>query len=442
MQTQNITTTNFVHLITHRQRLFRFSLGGAAFAMLIALQGCATYSAGFAKVESATAKRELDVAIKTLDDLKLTGADEVLHHLNKGTLLRLKEDYAESNKQFDAAKLIMEKLNAISVTEQLGSVAINDTTKAYDGLPSEQLMVYAFEVLNYLQIGDLDAAAVEARQFDIKHGLIAKKNANAKYLSGAFVRYLNSMIYEAVGEKDSARIEMQKAFDGYKTQNSGFGIPPSVVADLTRLKSDIPAPSEVVFILHNGLGPSLTEAIARVANPKGNKGSALLSLAIPKFSKRSVPVARVELRADSNTANSEVVEDINDIAEKSFNDRLPAITARALARLLVKNAAAGEVKKKNHDNASYGLLAGIVMDVGTAVSERADTRTWSLLPGNLNMARMALPEGNYDVTATYYSVSGGILGTRLFKNIAVKPGKKSFISDYFLNQPTLAKASQ
>lgn len=424
-------------------RLARALLGVGALAALVVLQGCATYSAGFAKVESATAKRDLDGAVKSLDELKLTGADAALHHLNKGTLLRLQGNYAESNKQFDTAKSMMEQLGAISVTEQLASVTVNDTTKAYEGLPSEQLMLYSFKALNYLQMGDIDAAAVEARQFDVKQGLIAKKNSGAKYLSGAFVRYLNSMVYEEAGEADSARIEMQKAVEGYKAQNSGFGVPQALLTDLARVKAGKPAPNEVVFILHNGLGPSLNEKIIRVANPAPQNGSALLSLAVPTFAKRSVPVARVELKADTTASgNSEVVEDVNDIAEKSLNDRLPAITARAVARMVIKNAAAGETKKRSNDLGAFGLLANIAMDVGTAVSERADTRTWSLLPGNINMARLALPAGKYDVTASYYSANGAILGTRVFKDVAVKTGHKTFVSDYFLNPPALAKAAQ
>jgi hypothetical protein len=423
-------------------RLPRAFVGIAAITVLVVLQGCATYSAGFAKVESATAKRDLDGAVKSLDELKLTGADEVLHHLNKGTLLRLQGNYAESNKHFDVAKGMMEKLNAISVTEQVASVAVNDTTKAYEGLPSEQLMLYSFEALNYLQMGDIDAAAVEARQFEVKQGLIAKKNADAKYLSGAFVRYLNGMVYEAAGERDSARIEMEKAVDGYKSQNSGFGVPQALVADLSRLKAGKPAPSEIVFILHNGLGPSLSEVTVRVANPKPQNGSALLSLAVPKFAKRSVPVARVELKVDSATASSEVVEDVNDIAEKSLNDRLPVITARAVARMIVKNVATGEAKKKTKDQGMAGLFMGLAMDVGTAVSERADTRTWSLLPGVINMARLPMSPGKYDVTATYYSQNGGVLGNRIYKDVVVKPASKAFVSDYFLNQPELARAPQ
>lgn len=412
----------------------------------LVLQGCATYSAGFSKVEKATASRDLDGAIKSLDELKLTGRDETLHYLNKGTLLRLQGKYDESNKFFDQAKRLMESLNATSVTEQAASVTINDSMKAYEGLPNEQLMVYSFEALNYLQMGDIDAAAVEARQFDVKQGLIAQKYPNAKYLSGAFVRYLNGMVYEAAGERDSARIELQKAVEGYKAQDSGFKVPQSLSADLERLTARKASASatkmdtgEVTFILHNGLGPSLDENNIRIKNPApGKNGPIMFSLAVPKYVKRSLPISRVVLSSNSNTATSEVVEDINYIGEKSFNDRLPAIIARAVARMVIKNAASQETKKKV-DNPLFNLVA----DIGTNLSERADTRTWSLIPGNILMARLPLPVTGkpVDVTATYYGTNGNIVGTREFKGLEVKPGKKTFVSDYFLNPPAAPKAA-
>jgi len=203
------------------------------------LPGCATYSVGIAKVEHETSNRNLDGALKSLDELKLTGADQMLYYLNKGTLLRFQGNYAASNQQFESAKRLMEKLSAISVVEQTGSVVVNDTMKAYEGVGNEQLLIYAFEELNYLQSGNVDEAAVEARQFDIKQRLIAGKDPYATYLSGAFVRYLNGMTYEEVGESDSARIDYRKAVDGYNAQSSftRFGVPAALKADLDRLES-------------------------------------------------------------------------------------------------------------------------------------------------------------------------------------------------------------
>jgi uncharacterized protein len=422
---------------------------------IFTLPGCATYSVGIAKVEQETSTRNLDGALKSLDELKLTGADQMLYYLNKGTLLHFQGDYSASNEQFEAAKGLMEKLGAISLKEQTGSVVVNDTLKAYEGVPFEQLLIYAFEELNYLQSGNVDEAAVEARQFDIKQRLIAGDNPSADYLSGAFVRYLNGMTYEEVGERDSARIDYRKAVDGYKAQSSitGFDAPAALKADMDRLENPQPKPrpvparkpagaavqsmdtrnyGEVVFILHDGLGPTLAESILRVVNPNPQSGAAIMSIAVPKFVQRPVPVSRFELSDGSESAASELVEDVNALARKSLEDRLPAITARAVARMVVKNAIARKVKNRDDNGGSGALLMGIVADVGAIVTERADTRSWSLLPGNFLMARLSLPPGMHDLRVAYYDNSGNVLTTRDFNAVKVTAGRKVFLSDYYL----------
>jgi uncharacterized protein len=433
------------------RQLFRLLVLLAVFV----LPGCATYSVGIAKVEQETSNRDLAGALKSLDKLKLTGADLMLYHLNKGTLLHYEGDYAASNQQFESAKSLMEKLSAISLTEQTGSVVVNDTMKAYEGTANEQLLIYAFEELNYLQSGNLDDAAVEARQFDIKQRLIAEKDRSATYLSGAFVRYLNGMTYEEVGESDSARIDYRKAVDGYKAQNgiTGFGVPAALQADLDRLENpqaknrssparkssdavmqppDTSNNGEVVFILHDGLGPTLAENIISIANPDPQHGAAIMSIAVPKFVQRPVPVARFELSEGSGSATSELVEDVNALARKSLEDRLPAITARAVARMVVKNAIARNAKNQGGNNGTGALLISIVSDVGAIVTERADTRSWSLLPGNFLMARLAMPQGTHDLKVTYYDRSGNILATRDYHAVKVTAGRKTFVSDYYL----------
>ena len=438
-------------------RLSRQLLGLLVLMAVFVLPGCATYSVGIARVEHETGNRNLAGALKSLDELNLNGADQLLYYLNKGTLLRLQGDYAASNQQFESAKRLMEYLSAISVTEQTGSVVVNDTVKAYEGTGNEQLLIYAFKELNYLQSGDVDDAAVEARQFDIKQRLIAEKDPSAAYLSGAFVRYLNGMVYEEAGESDAARIDYSKAVDGYQAQRSitGSGVPAALKADLDRLENPGPRSNstrvkkpdgvamqtpdksnngEVVFILHDGLGPTLAESIVRIANPDPQNGAAILSVAVPRFVQRPVPVARFELSEGSESASSELVDDVNAIARKSLEDRLPAITARAVARMVLKNAMARKVKNQNRDNGSGGLLLSLVTDVGAIVSERADTRSWSLLPGNILMARLVLPPGKHDLNVTYYDDYGNVLATRDYGAVRVVAGRKVFVSDYYLSK--------
>lgn len=421
----------------------RWLAGLAAAAALLAVQGCATHSEGFKAVEQQAAARNIPEALKALESFhqgSITSVDKPLKHLNRGTLLRLQGNYAESNQELETAKQMIDELAAVSVREQAGAVLVNDSVRSYTGDGVEQLFLFAVKALNYLQMGDTDAAAVEARQFEIKHRLIQERNPEAKFLSGAFVRYLNAMIYEAVGEPDSARIEYAKAVEGYEQQApfSGMGTPSIVKSQLadTRAKKGSGDAGEVIFILHNGLGPTLAENIIQVVNPMPQNGATMLRIALPKFEPRIAPVARVKVSIAGKEASTELVEDINALAKKSFEDRLPGIQARAIARLVAKNAAAAETKKQAQNQAGQAAalmsLFSAATDILTAVSERADTRTWSLMPGNVQMARLQLPPGKHDITTTYYGHGGQVLTTRQYVGIQVNARRKTYVSDYYL----------
>jgi len=146
---------------------------------------------------------------------------------------------------------------------------------------------------------------------------------------------------------------------------------------------------------------------------------------------RPVPVARFELSEGTQEASSELVENVNALARKSLDDRLPAITARAVARMVVKNSMARNIKNQGGDSGA-AVLMSIVTDVGAIVTERADTRSWSLLPGNILMARLVLPPGTHDLKATYYDSFGKVLATRDYHAVKVTAGQKVFLSDFFL----------
>jgi uncharacterized protein len=152
---------------------------------------------------------------------------------------------------------------------------------------------------------------------------------------------------------------------------------------------------------------------------------------VPRFVQRPVPVTRFELSGSEQEATSELVENVNAIARKSLDDRLPAITARAVARMVVKNAMARNIKNQGGDSGA-AMLMSIVTDVSAIVTERADTRSWSLLPGNILMARLALPPGTHDLKVNYYDSFGKVLATRDYDAVQVTAGRRVFLSDYIL----------
>src|SRR5262249_1980257 len=67
------------------------------------------------------------------------------------------------------------------------------------------------------------------------------------------------------------------------------------------------------------------------------------------------------------------------------------------------------------DNASAGrklagALVGLGGNVAGAVTEAADTRSWTTLPANITIGRLWLPPGTHTINVTFHSGSGGQLG--------------------------------
>ena len=413
----------------------------------------ADFSTNFSTVERFTSNGNLDGAMSALQNLNLP-SDETLKYLNEGMLLRLQGRYTESNERFEKGKILMQKYQAISLTEQVASVALNDTYKAYEGLPSEQLVVYSMEALNYLQSGRTEDAAVEARQFNVKQGLLAQQNHNAEYLSGAFVRYLNGMIFEANRENDDARIEYQKAIEGYQTL--GMPVPQTLRDSLTRVEKHSGKQSEVILIFQNGLGPTLRENKTRIPNPSPAPNTpSFFSIALPEFVPRPAPVSRVELTYGTQKVNSELVEDITSISKKSFDDKLSVIQSRAVARMVAKSVASTLAKQALQQSGAEDKLAdqlglgsfkslfhsgtNAAIDVAVDATEKADTRTWALLPSNILMARIPVAPAKepFQVTATYYGANGTKVGEKIFNIASIKKGEKIFKSDYYIEPDSI-----
>lgn len=429
-------------------------LGIALFSF--ASVAAADFERDFSKVETALVNKDLDRALNELDNLHLSGSDEVLDLLNRALILRLQGKFAESTQCLEKAKEGIEKFKAISVTEQVASVTVNDTFKAYDGLPNEQLMIYAFEALNYLAKGNVEDAAVEARQFNQKQQLIKSQNKNASYLSGAFVRYLNGMIFEMAGEKDEARIEYENAIQGYQSQ--GMVVPDSLKKALDRIQNRNQPRTEIVFILQNGFGPSLSEEITDIPNPAAvlnNNVPKIFRIALPKYQDSPVPVDHVEMIVNngesSHLVRSEIVEDVNKIGRMSFQDRIPTIQGRAVARMAAKGVGTTVINSQidKHSDQLFGQfgqfgdlakqLTKTAVEATINSTEKADTRAWALLPGNILMARSEVDpsQKNLSIQVNYFDKNGAIIGHKEFRDVSIAKGKQTYLTDLYVDSSAI-----
>jgi uncharacterized protein len=106
-----------------------------------------------------------------------------------------------------------------------------------------------------------------------------------------------------------------------------------------------------------------------------------------------------------------VVDDAASADER--RDRL-AMLARAAARAGAKYALAKAAKD------GKGELAGTLANYGASLLERADVRSWHLLPQEIQLLRAKVPAGTH--VARLQVIEGGIARMIEIGSVAVRPG--------------------
>lgn len=424
------------------------------------LGGCATYSGSFAAIERNLVIQKYDEALKGIEKEADSKTEKVLYLLNKGMVLRMKRDYSASNVAFEAAKQEMDRLYAASVSENVLSVLVNDSTVSYSGDNFERVLLHLYMALNYLELGDLNSARVEALQVDAKLREFAEKVSDSKYVEDAFTLYLTGLIYEDGGEISDAMISYRSAYNVYKKYQTNYAMamPAMLKTDLMRLAKQLglkdeldkyrkefgpevpvssqrtPDQGELVFVLNNGLAPIKRENSIESFDIKSGT---MVRVALPKYDSRINNVSYARITVNGMQTMTELMENIDAIAKKNLDDHMPAIMVRSIARVVIKAQASKKARdaalnNRNSDNAVAGILGALALQVATVATERADTRSWLTLPSNIQLARMSLPAGSYNVKVELLGENQQIIATQDYPGIVVKKSRMTFMSQHWV----------
>jgi len=442
----------------------------------IALAGCATYSDSFGVIERNLSARQYDAALQDIEKQSDSKTGRTLYLLNKGMVLRMKRDFAASNQALELAKSEMEHLYAASVSENALSFIVNDATVSYAGDDYEQVLVHLYMALNYLELGQPNDARVEALQVDIKLREIGEKIPESKFTEDALSRYLTGMIYEELGEWSDAMIAYRKAYEAYKKYQVNYDMPmPDMLKlDLLRLaqrqglKDELARyrkefgieplrpgnhkpeqEGELVFVLNNGLAPIKREKVVGTWGPatsivvdtsKSRKTEAppppvLYNIALPYYESRPNKVLGARISVSGKQVSTQMLEDIDAIAKVSLDSRMPAITARSIARAVAKGAIQQTVDRvgRGSDNDAAELISFFLVRVAAIATERADTRSWLTLPANVHLARLSLPPGSYTVAVDFLGKGNQVIATQEFPDVVISNKRKTYLSHHWIS---------
>ncbi|MCI0506762.1 MAG: hypothetical protein L0Z73_11730 [Gammaproteobacteria bacterium] len=417
--------------------------------LVLSVNGCAGYSANIRNVEQQLVVQNYQAALAILEKLYAgSSRDAVLYNLNKGMLLRMSGDYNASNTAFETAKQLMERVEAISVTEQTSSLLINDQVKSYEGEVFEKLLLHFYKILNYLELGKKDEARVEVLQTDQRLKEIKQKLSEDDLPEEAWIRYMSGIVFEDLGEWSDAMIAYRKAYESYRQYWAGFklSIPYSLKAALLRLAdrqglydeleqykqefgiqewetvAQRSGQGELVIIVNGGLAPVKLADSATVISPSSGQ---LIRISVPVYVKRPIALSGANYNVAEQQGQLEIMEIVDPIAIKTLERNMPTIIARAAARQALKYQA---TKQGRQENAALGLL----VNIGGALLEQADTRSWTTLPQTIYMARIPLNPGTYNLSLNIVSSYDGKDQALNFGGLEIKAGQNTYRSLHWI----------
>ena len=282
-------------------------------------------------------------------------------------------------------------------------------------------MIHLMSAIGCLLSGERDDALVESRRLDSLLSLYntkyEKKNV---YKEDAFARYLSGILNEDDGEQDDAFIDYLLSTRAYLEYDKAYGtpMPESLLEDLYRMavvadriedagdvikhlpgrrwstRVDSGGEGKIVFILFVGNAPEKVEDRIYIPTRRGP-----VTVAFPRMvtDPPACGGGRLVLRSGAAIIESdlELVEDINRIAVKNLEDRKGRIIAKTIARAVAKQVVIEGISNQGDDDMQT-TIAALLNLINMAV-ERADTRSWRTLPGEIHMTRVFVPPGVYSL---------------------------------------------
>lgn len=428
---------------------------------LLLFAGCATYSdknfaarMDLASGDFGGAERKLNqlLGVDSSRDLpREQGSETALTLLERATVLQAMGEYRLSARDFSAAEKDLEFLDIANDTAgEIGKYVFSDSSTKYKTSPTEKLLINAFNMINYLALGDLSGARVEARRFQVMRKYLADHYPEEPH--GAFGSYLAGYVFEKSGEVDTAL----RHYDEVLQQ----GDVPSLHEPIRRLAALTPFRTPRIEAVLAGREAELVSHEA-VDEHEGEKGEILVVLktgTVPVKQAARIPIgAALGLAAHYVTGDTTLLEyglfkvvsypeliphenrftggslvldgrserlvpltDISAEIVAEYEKVKPKIVGSALTRMIVRAASAETARAAGRrQSGALGFLAAALVEGTLVALDKPDTRSWSMLPARVHIARIEVPAGTHTVQV---EVQGRRARANLQRTVEVPPG--------------------
>jgi hypothetical protein len=406
---------------------------------LLIFSGCASTSQK-SKLEKFNAYYQsgqyadaVDVQLLAKGD-KVNNPAKLLEVLQAGAALRADQRLGQSNKLFDEAENIIkkhnEKLLASKSVSTVGATLVNDSVLDYEGYEYDGVMVNTYKALNLWMQSDMDArvefnraverqdrakerfakliannkAELEARQAqeskkykeggpDIQKNVSNQETQDLVYSNlaefEAYADFTNPFTLYAAGLYFMSQGDLSKAENLLKEAHGLDQTVGVIKDDLNRVNGnakDQQAQSYVWVVFENGLGPELEQFRVDLPLFLLTDEVKYTGIALPRIKLRDEAYPYLTVQCGDVSSKTELVASMDRVVQTEFKKRYPMILSRAIASTLIKTYAQHLAQKE------LGDWGGIAVALYQAATNSADTRMWTSLPKDFQVARVPAPK--------------------------------------------------
>ncbi len=400
---------------------------------LLAGSGCATYSDHTAGARNYAQRGDYDSAIAELDKLlgvedghahpKKFRDDSALVLLERGMLHQARGDYDGSREDLQVADKQLELLDLSNTAVQgVARYFYSDSAGPYRISPVERLSLNALNMLNYLAVGDLGGARVEAKRFTVMRNYL--RDINPDHPHGAIGSYLAGFVHEQLGEDSRAMRHYNDALQGGRIASLAapvrrlaerVSVRGTQVRDLLAEAGEPPVRGGGEILVVTGVGRVPFKVPKRIpigavvgivaADASDNfdvlERSAFKVLIFPELVPALGTYDSALARIDGSDVPMDAITNFGAELVREYEKIKPKIIAAALSRMVARAVVAEGARKigKEVGNGGElaGVLAGLLSESLLVAVDKPDTRSWTLLPNKIFVSRKRVPAGTHQV---------------------------------------------
>lgn len=372
-------------------------------------------------------KRESDLP-RDLD------GDNALLLLDRASIHQSVRAFNNSQRDFEAADKAIDMLDlSPKAMEEVGKYLFSDSVGKYRAPPFEKLLINTFNMVNYLEQGDLGGAKVEARRLAVMHKYL-KDKMKEEGVSLGLAAFLAGSAFLQADEPDLALHWFDDALAhpsfAFVKHDVGRAVARGGSYRTKRIdKALADAPglsgrgSEILFIVGDGRVPHRVSvrlpiglAVARVGMfltpvTLGMAGQGAVTWINYPTLEQTVPLTHQPvIKLDGVAIAPSAQIDLDGDVRQSFRRLEDMAIASAITRAVFRAAAGTAVgvgvgAAAGKGGSGLGFLAGLLTQAAMAAADTPDTRSWETLPARVVIARATVAPGTYQVSMASRGVS-------------------------------------